>query len=112
MRDITIQRIPVEDMTYERFSTEFLLPEIPVIFGGVSAGEHAAITPGYLKRTFMREDKRYFGWFESALVDSGPVRVPEIVRCAVSGRLRSSSGAHATLDAAEGTSHVAALRWQ
>jgi hypothetical protein len=67
-------------MTYERFCADFLRAEVPVIVRGVSAGSDEVITPEYLKRTFMREDKRHFGWFDSEIVDSGPIRIPNLVK--------------------------------
>lgn len=63
----TIERIPLAEITYERFVSAYLLPEKPVIITGIESGDTEKITPERIHATFGKEGKRSIGWYDASL---------------------------------------------
>jgi len=62
-----IDKIPLSEMTYDKFVNTYLLPEKPLILTGVDTYNENDITSEYVKNLFEDESKKSIGWYEAPL---------------------------------------------
>lgn len=111
---LEIEKKNIDDLSYEEFVNSYLLPEKPIVIRGVKTFDSAILTPEYVVENFSDENKREAGWFDSDLVDDGPIRIPEIVKSLLARedmsvrkspmRLFMQPGGHVTLPHYDGNS--------
>lgn len=70
---LTIDKIPLSDMSYDIFVSKYLLPEKPVILTGIDNYDESEITVGRVKELFKDESKRNIGWYDAPLDPSDKV---------------------------------------
>ncbi|HHD79428.1 MAG TPA: protein associating with small stress protein PASs1 [Epsilonproteobacteria bacterium] len=64
---LTIDKIPLAEMTYDTFVKLYLLPEKPLILTGVDTYDENDITSEHVKKMFKDESKKSIGWYEAPL---------------------------------------------
>ncbi len=76
-----IDRISINDISYDDFLNKYYLPEIPVILTDVHIAKDSDLTPEKIKAYFYNENNREAGWFDAELPkqDTGPIKLPNLV---------------------------------
>lgn len=62
-----IDKIPLSELTYEKFVADYLVPEKPLIITGVADDYAEKITYKDVKNLFQDESKKGIGWYEAPL---------------------------------------------
>ncbi|MEH6711196.1 MAG: cupin-like domain-containing protein [Paraglaciecola polaris] len=111
---LEIEKRDLSSLSYTEFVNSYLIPEKPLIIQNVFTFDTTVLTPEYILEHFSNESKREAGWFDSDLVDSGPIRIPELVKKVLSRddmsvrqspmRLFMQPGGHVTLPHYDGNS--------
>ncbi|MAF98680.1 MAG: protein associating with small stress protein PASs1 [Micavibrio sp.] len=109
-----IDRVDFDGLDFERFKSEYLEPENPVIIENTKCFDDQILTPEYLKEHYAKEEKRELGWFDADLVDDGAIIVPKLVSDILSDesmsvrespmRVFMQPGGHVTLPHYDGNS--------
>jgi len=64
---LVIDKISLDELTYDTFLIRYLLPERPLIITDIDTSEISGITTGYVKKMFKDESKKSIGWYEASL---------------------------------------------
>ncbi len=75
---LTIDKISLTEMTYDRFVEEYLLTEKPVLITDVNTYDAQSITSKSVNKLFKDESKRSMGWYE-APISSSDETIPAFV---------------------------------
>ncbi|MCF2947737.1 cupin-like domain-containing protein [Paraglaciecola aquimarina] len=75
-----ITKISIDDLTYEKFVSDFLIPEIPLVIQGLANFDLRTLTPEFILKNYTDENKREAGWFDADLVDNEVIKIPSIVK--------------------------------
>lgn len=79
---LTIERIPIDSLSYEDFVRRFYEPEIPVILTDAGVASPGVLTPDYLHSTFRVKSREKVGWYDAEMPtdpQAGPIRIPSLV---------------------------------
>ncbi len=78
---LQIEKIHINDLSYEAFVDTYLIPEKPVVITGLDAYDKEKITPAYVSQTFQQESRRNIGWYDAAMpTPEENIYVPDIIR--------------------------------
>lgn len=112
--EMTIDRVSINDLTYDDFVKIYLDPQKPVVIEDVFSFDQEKLTPEYVKEQFLDENRREAGWFDSPLIDNDIIKIPEIVKKILNRddmavrptpmRLFMQPGGHVTLPHYDGNS--------
>jgi hypothetical protein len=75
-----ITKISIENLDYEQFVDNFLVPETPLVITGLSNIDLTTLTPEFILNNYTNEGKREAGWFDADLVDNEIIKIPSIVK--------------------------------
>jgi hypothetical protein len=78
---ITIEKIDISNLPYDKFINEYLLPEKPVIITGLKDYDKEKITPQYVSSQFQNDDNRSIGWYDAPMPSpQDDIYVPELIQ--------------------------------
>ena len=79
--ELTIEKIDISDMEYDRFVKDYLIPEKPVVITGLNGYDKEKITPQYVSDQFQNEENRSIGWYDAPMPSPDEdIYVPNIIR--------------------------------
>jgi len=75
---LSIDKIPLADISYDTFVSKYLLPEKPVILTGIDSYDKNEVTSEHVKNLFKDESKRSIGWYDAPL-DASDETTPSLI---------------------------------
>lgn len=75
-----IERVNINEISYEDFVNNYLLKEVPVVLTHVDIESALNFSPEDIKSKFADPDKAGLGWFDAPMEDSEYIVVPDLVK--------------------------------